>query len=476
MEASAPAGWNPVPTATSAVEDAVRTIGGQLLASMQEQPSPGILTSKGINARLIEWSLRDPAFKARLFRFVDVLPALESSAEVVRHLQEYLGEGAVELHPAFRAGLGAASVAPGLVAGPVRGRVAAMARQFVAGESVEDLAAALPRQRRGRHGHHHRPPGRDRPLRGGGGRVPGAKSRGARHLRPGPSRRGALPERSRPPRPRRTAREPLGEAVGPGAGRPARRPRGRRRFALAPPPPHPAPRRRDRRLRQLRHGEHALEGAHAGALPLHPGGGRVPGGARRRDRHPGLPARERARPAPAHRLGEVPRPAHRRAAGEGSVLGQRDGAGATARVAGARLDQEARDRPRLRAALGALARERRRGPARLRHAQPPLGGTRPRAGRAARRRPARGRVPGALRHGRRSQGGPAPGRLPRARVLRRRRPPARDGVPGAPASREHQQRELPAAAARRGRARPAAREPGLPRLRGRPAGRPHRSG
>jgi len=106
---------------------------------MEEHPSPGILSSRGIHARLMEWSLRDPVFKAQLFRFVDVLPALDSASEVVRHLREYLGEGAAELHPALRAGLGAATVAPGLVAGPVRNRVAAMARQFVAGETVEDL-------------------------------------------------------------------------------------------------------------------------------------------------------------------------------------------------------------------------------------------------------------------------------------------------------------------------------------------------
>src|SRR5581483_10039865 len=82
---------------------------------------------------------QDPAFKAQLFRFVDVLPALKSSEEIIRHLQEYLGDKALELSPALKAGLAASSFAPGLVAGPVKANVTAMAAQFVAGETPDDL-------------------------------------------------------------------------------------------------------------------------------------------------------------------------------------------------------------------------------------------------------------------------------------------------------------------------------------------------
>ena len=87
--------------------------------------------------------MQDPAFKTQLFRFVDVLPALKSSAEIVRHLQEYLGDQAVALNPAMKAGLAASSFAPGLVAGPVKAHVVAMAAQFVAGETPDDLVKQL---------------------------------------------------------------------------------------------------------------------------------------------------------------------------------------------------------------------------------------------------------------------------------------------------------------------------------------------
>ena len=121
------------------IESAVRTHGSRLFALMEAAPVAGIFSPKGASARLLDWAMKDPAFRAQLFRFVDVLPALSTPGEIVRHLQEYLGDRAVVLHPALKAGLGAAAFAPALVAGPVKAQVAALARQFVAGETPADL-------------------------------------------------------------------------------------------------------------------------------------------------------------------------------------------------------------------------------------------------------------------------------------------------------------------------------------------------
>jgi len=121
------------------LEAAIRAKGEQLFALMDQQPPPALFSKKGAYARLMEWSMKDPAFKTQLFRFVDVLPTLGSSGEIVRHLQEYLGDKAVELHPALKAGLAASSFAPALVAAPVKAQIVDMAGQFVAGQTGEDL-------------------------------------------------------------------------------------------------------------------------------------------------------------------------------------------------------------------------------------------------------------------------------------------------------------------------------------------------
>jgi RHH-type proline utilization regulon transcriptional repressor/proline dehydrogenase/delta 1-pyrroline-5-carboxylate dehydrogenase len=122
-------------TPDPALEAAIKTKSEQLFALMEQQTPPALFSKKGAYARLMEWSMKDPAFKTQLFRFVDVLPALNSSAEIVRHLQEYLGDKAVELNPALRAGLAASAFAPGLVATPVKAQIVDMANQFVAGET-----------------------------------------------------------------------------------------------------------------------------------------------------------------------------------------------------------------------------------------------------------------------------------------------------------------------------------------------------
>lgn len=121
------------------IETAVRAKGEQLFALMDQQPPPALFSKKGAYARLMEWSMKDPVFKTQLFRFVDVLPSLNSSAEIVRHLQEYLGDKAVALNPALKAGLAASSFAPALVATPVKAQIVDMAGQFVAGQTGEDL-------------------------------------------------------------------------------------------------------------------------------------------------------------------------------------------------------------------------------------------------------------------------------------------------------------------------------------------------
>jgi len=128
-----------------ALETSILAVGKTLFAAMDAHPAPGIFSKKGAYARVMEWSMKDPAFKAQLFRFVDVLPSLGSSAEIVRHLQEYLGDKAVELNPAMKVGLAASSFAPGLIAGPVKANVVSMAAQFVAGETGADLLKQIKR-------------------------------------------------------------------------------------------------------------------------------------------------------------------------------------------------------------------------------------------------------------------------------------------------------------------------------------------
>ena len=92
--------------------------------------------------RLLDWAMARGAFKTQLFRFVDVFPGCRDDDDVMRHLQEYFGDGST---PApLRLGLGIGGKVPfgaGVSAATARRNIQRMARQFVAGETA---AEALP--------------------------------------------------------------------------------------------------------------------------------------------------------------------------------------------------------------------------------------------------------------------------------------------------------------------------------------------
>jgi RHH-type transcriptional regulator, proline utilization regulon repressor / proline dehydrogenase / delta 1-pyrroline-5-carboxylate dehydrogenase len=91
--------------------------------------------------RLLEWSMQDEGFKTQMFRFVDVLPTLTSSHEVVEHLAEYLSQSRTSVSGLLRGALTIGKIVPILPAAIIRQNVLAMANLFIAGR---DGRSALP--------------------------------------------------------------------------------------------------------------------------------------------------------------------------------------------------------------------------------------------------------------------------------------------------------------------------------------------
>ena len=102
---------------------------------------PSLFDAQDLLGRMIDWSLDDESLRVALFRFVDVLPSLESSSEIGRHLEEYFARvdhalsGLAILAHALHAGT--------LVAPIVRRNVIKLARRFIAEESGNHLPAVL---------------------------------------------------------------------------------------------------------------------------------------------------------------------------------------------------------------------------------------------------------------------------------------------------------------------------------------------
>jgi len=91
--------------------------------------------------------MRDERFKVQMFRFVDVLPSLRNSDEIVKHLEEYFAGMRDGFTPAIQTGVRVARVVPWISGFILRRNVSGMARQFIAGKNCEDVMKTLRKRR-----------------------------------------------------------------------------------------------------------------------------------------------------------------------------------------------------------------------------------------------------------------------------------------------------------------------------------------
>jgi len=130
-------------TTAPALEAAIHQWGEKLFTGMDEAGSPSLFSARGMYGALMDWAMKDEQFKVQLFRFVDVLPTLNSSSEVSRHLKEYLDNDQVKLPAALRAALKAGSLVGGFLGGGIRSQITVMARMFMLGDDEKEIVAIL---------------------------------------------------------------------------------------------------------------------------------------------------------------------------------------------------------------------------------------------------------------------------------------------------------------------------------------------
>lgn len=129
------------PTAP-AIESAIHALGEDLWKRMKGE-TPGVFNKDFWQGRILEWAMKDPSFKVDMFRFVDVLPTLETKEQVSQHVREYLLKEGRELPAVMTAALKAASggLTAGLAAMTIKKQVTDMASRFIVGENA---AQAIP--------------------------------------------------------------------------------------------------------------------------------------------------------------------------------------------------------------------------------------------------------------------------------------------------------------------------------------------
>jgi RHH-type proline utilization regulon transcriptional repressor/proline dehydrogenase/delta 1-pyrroline-5-carboxylate dehydrogenase len=121
---------------------------GREIFNLMETDNGSVFNKDWWYGRIMDWSMQNEAFKVQMFRFVDVLPYLNSSDEVARHLKEYFSSQGQELPSVLGWGLGLGSLAPGLMASAIRKNVTQMARMFITGETPDEAFKNLEKMRK----------------------------------------------------------------------------------------------------------------------------------------------------------------------------------------------------------------------------------------------------------------------------------------------------------------------------------------
>ena len=126
------------------IETAISALGTEVWQRMQGE-RPGLFHLQQWQGRLLAWVMRDPSFKVDLFRFVDVLPSLSQTDQIVQHVREYLLRDHRELPGLLGTALriASSSLAVGLGARAIKKNVTEMAERFIAGHDADQALPTL---------------------------------------------------------------------------------------------------------------------------------------------------------------------------------------------------------------------------------------------------------------------------------------------------------------------------------------------
>jgi RHH-type proline utilization regulon transcriptional repressor/proline dehydrogenase/delta 1-pyrroline-5-carboxylate dehydrogenase len=122
-------------------ERSIRELEERLRQAVDSHP-PLALTPAWFQQRLLDWATADPAFRVKLLRFVDVLPALRTTKAVADHVRQYFRDTHRPLIETA-SGLASAGVFRPILSQVVRQGVFAMAGRFIAGATPEEAIPTL---------------------------------------------------------------------------------------------------------------------------------------------------------------------------------------------------------------------------------------------------------------------------------------------------------------------------------------------
>lgn len=115
--------------------------------------APSIFNKNWWTGKVMDWAMQSENFKVQLFRFVDVLPYLNTSESLIRHIEEYFGADDEQIPAVLKWGAkgagGIGKIFGGkILAKTISSNIKNMAMQFIIGENTKQALSTLNKLRK----------------------------------------------------------------------------------------------------------------------------------------------------------------------------------------------------------------------------------------------------------------------------------------------------------------------------------------
>ena len=125
---------------------------GQEFFSSISGEAPSVFNKGWWTGKVMDWSMKNEAFKIQMFRFVDVLPYLNTSDSLSRHIEEYFADDDANIPDVLKWGATKTKIGGGLVAKilnrTIRTNIEGMARQFIIGQNTKEAMRGIEKLRK----------------------------------------------------------------------------------------------------------------------------------------------------------------------------------------------------------------------------------------------------------------------------------------------------------------------------------------
>lgn len=127
------------------MEARTQAIGRELFEKIDRR-GPTVFNRQWWDDLVMDWSMADEALKVQMFRFIDVLPMLDTPDAVANHLQAYFADEQGQFPPLVRIGkyfAGPGTLSGNLVARAIRQNSTRLARRFIAGSTPDEVVETV---------------------------------------------------------------------------------------------------------------------------------------------------------------------------------------------------------------------------------------------------------------------------------------------------------------------------------------------